>query len=642
MRDFASAHAAVPRRSRALVASSALSAAPVAPTRGAPFSAGSRRSINSSTKTRTRRSGRLAQLDPGFVDGVLGRGDDLPPDAVAQRERRRRAADAGAARRRRRPRAAQKRATRRSRRGSARSSASSPTATPTTRRRSVRGRDGRSCYAQEPDDPDVASLYALALLGTMSRSLIGYADAHEGHSQALAGSEIQAQVAEILEGVLRSHPEHPGALHYLLHNHDDPAHAQRALAAARTLARLAPESSHTRHMPAHIFLQLGPVAGRGRARIARRSRRRTPGSRANTSTPAMRNYHALSWLQYELLQLGTLSRGVGHHRRARAGRQSQRPAAAPERSVVDARALRDRDLELAADGRREQLRQRQRAVRDRDERRARRRRHRAERARGGLAERAQDPREGDLRPAIAHDGARGRGGHRARRRPRRRGRRRFCRRPREREAQLPPPLGSAGADQAGAGAARRSAGRSSAARARRFRFSNRRCAAIPIDRCRSSDSPAPPPRRETARTRARALPRAARRTSIRRTPICRCCEKHAPRSRTRSRRRPLAPFRPWIIAALAVIALRRRNAAVVSAKKRARCPGPVRERAAKRRQSQSSRGRSPRPSPVPRLVLPLRLVRRPRLRGRQAERDVLARVIAAADRDDDVLLAVGA
>ena len=54
-----------------------------------------------------------------------------------------------------------------------------------------------------------------------------------------------------------SHPEHPGALHYLLHNHDDPAHARRALPPARTLARLAPESSHARHMPAHIFLQLG-------------------------------------------------------------------------------------------------------------------------------------------------------------------------------------------------------------------------------------------------------------------------------------------------------------------------------------------------------------------------------------------------
>src|SRR5207244_2856218 len=82
-------------------------------------------------------------------------------------------------------------------------------------------------------------------------------DAHEGHSRALAGSETQTEVARILERVLRSHPDHPGALHYLLHDDDDPQHAAAALDAARRLARLAPESSHTRHMPAHIFLQLG-------------------------------------------------------------------------------------------------------------------------------------------------------------------------------------------------------------------------------------------------------------------------------------------------------------------------------------------------------------------------------------------------
>src|SRR4051794_8713590 len=48
-------------------------------------------------------------------------------------------------------------------------------------------------YRQLPEDPDVASFYALALLGTMSRGLIGAADAHEGHSRSLAGSDTQAQ-----------------------------------------------------------------------------------------------------------------------------------------------------------------------------------------------------------------------------------------------------------------------------------------------------------------------------------------------------------------------------------------------------------------------------------------------------------------
>src|SRR4029077_18268776 len=96
--------------------------------------------------------------------------------------------------------------------------------------------------AQNPEDPDVASLYALALLGTMSRSLIGTADAHEGHSQALAGSETQKRVEQILGRVLRAHPQHLGALHYLIHNDDDPAHARLALEAGGLLPRLPPRS----------------------------------------------------------------------------------------------------------------------------------------------------------------------------------------------------------------------------------------------------------------------------------------------------------------------------------------------------------------------------------------------------------------
>ena len=182
-------------------------------------------------------------------------------------------------------------------------------------------------HAREPDDPDVASLYALALLGTMSRSLIGYVDSHEGHSQALAGSAIQAQVAEILEGVLRSHPEHPGALHYLLHNQDDPAHAHRALAAARTLARLAPESSHTRHMPAHIFFQLGLWQDAARSDRAAFAASDAWVARKRLDA-AMRNYHALVVAAVRAAPAREVPRRVGHHRRARAGRRRAQRAAA--------------------------------------------------------------------------------------------------------------------------------------------------------------------------------------------------------------------------------------------------------------------------------------------------------------------------
>jgi tetratricopeptide (TPR) repeat protein len=158
-------------------------------------------------------------------------------------------------------------------------------------------------YETYPDDADVAAFYALALLGTMSRSLIGYEDSREGHVHGLAGSEVQTRVAAILTGVLKSHPDHLGALHYLLHAYDDPEHARFGLEAARSLEKLAPPSSHARHMPAHIFLQLGmwrEAAAADKAAFdasdAWIKRRNLPAT--------LRNYHALSWLQYELLQRG--------------------------------------------------------------------------------------------------------------------------------------------------------------------------------------------------------------------------------------------------------------------------------------------------------------------------------------------------
>ena len=156
---------------------------------------------------------------------------------------------------------------------------------------------------QDPENADVAALYALALLGTMSRSLIGYEDAREGHVHGLAGSPIQARVAAILARVLQSRPNHAGALHYLIHNDDDPEHAAQGLAAARSLAALAPDSSHARHMPAHIFLQLGmwrEAAASDRTAFDQS----TAWVERRHFGPAVRNYHALSWLEYELLQRG--------------------------------------------------------------------------------------------------------------------------------------------------------------------------------------------------------------------------------------------------------------------------------------------------------------------------------------------------
>src|SRR5262249_28743252 len=133
--------------------------------------------------------------------------------------------------------------------------------------------------------------------------LIGYVDTHEGHSASLAGSETQARVGEILRKVLRGHRDHPGALHYLLHNDDDPAHAREALDAARTLARLAPDPGVALPLPGQMLLQRG--VWREAAESDGAAFRAPDAWVARKLLPqTLRNYHALAWLQYELLQQG--------------------------------------------------------------------------------------------------------------------------------------------------------------------------------------------------------------------------------------------------------------------------------------------------------------------------------------------------
>ena len=158
--------------------------------------------------------------------------------------------------------------------------------------------------ASYPEDPEALLFHALALMGTAARSPALFAEEGDGsHQHTLVGSETQRTVAAILQKVLARNPDHPGALHYLIHDYDDPDHARRALPAARAYAKVAPRSSHALHMPAHIFLQLGmwdAAAASDEASFA--------ASEAWVERKGfpigMRDYHSLSWLLYESLQQG--------------------------------------------------------------------------------------------------------------------------------------------------------------------------------------------------------------------------------------------------------------------------------------------------------------------------------------------------
>jgi tetratricopeptide (TPR) repeat protein len=148
-------------------------------------------------------------------------------------------------------------------------------------------------HAAFPGDDEASAFYALALLSTIP-----------------AGERnlpVSLKAGEIALSILKHNPEHPGANHYALHAFDDGEHAARALAAAKTYARIAPASSHARHMPSHVFLPLGmwdeAVASDEAAyatSIAIAKRKGLPASQYD--------FHALSWLQYEYLQQGRFSK----------------------------------------------------------------------------------------------------------------------------------------------------------------------------------------------------------------------------------------------------------------------------------------------------------------------------------------------
>jgi tetratricopeptide (TPR) repeat protein len=144
-------------------------------------------------------------------------------------------------------------------------------------------------HAQLPQDDEAALFYALALLGTIP----------EGDRNP----EVSLKAGAIASAVLDRNPEHPGAAHYALHAYDDGEHAAMGLKAARIYARIAPASSHARHMPSHVFLTLGmwdeAAAADESAFAASVELAKRKGQSA-----AQYDFHSLSWLHYEYLQQG--------------------------------------------------------------------------------------------------------------------------------------------------------------------------------------------------------------------------------------------------------------------------------------------------------------------------------------------------
>lgn len=146
----------------------------------------------------------------------------------------------------------------------------------------------KKMYEKYPGDLEVASFYALSILGLTNgrRDFRNY-----------------MRAASVAEEVFAKNPQHPGAAHYLIHSYDDPIHAPLGLRAASVFAKTAPASSHAQHMISHIYIALGlwdqATSANENAWAVSTARVERKGL-----SDGQLDFHSFFWLHYSYLQQG--------------------------------------------------------------------------------------------------------------------------------------------------------------------------------------------------------------------------------------------------------------------------------------------------------------------------------------------------
>jgi tetratricopeptide (TPR) repeat protein len=134
---------------------------------------------------------------------------------------------------------------------------------------------------QYPHDLEAAAFYALALQATADPKDKSYAQ--------------QRKSSAIAEQIVATAPDHPGAVHYLIHAYDYPTLATRGLAAAQRYAQFAPSVPHALHMPSHIYVLLGMWPETIQSNLAAAAAEQQRGNPDD-------HLHALDYLIYAYLQ----------------------------------------------------------------------------------------------------------------------------------------------------------------------------------------------------------------------------------------------------------------------------------------------------------------------------------------------------
>ncbi|MFK7807248.1 MAG: tetratricopeptide repeat protein [Saprospiraceae bacterium] len=139
-----------------------------------------------------------------------------------------------------------------------------------------------------PNNHEVAAFYAISILGAT----------RNGRDDAMDG-----KTARVAQSIINENPNHPGALHYLIHSYDDPEHAHLASFAADSYAKVAPSAAHALHMPSHIYVALGKWDEVVTSNIASWNASVNRKNKMELETDAL-SFHALNWMQYAFLQRG--------------------------------------------------------------------------------------------------------------------------------------------------------------------------------------------------------------------------------------------------------------------------------------------------------------------------------------------------
>jgi tetratricopeptide (TPR) repeat protein len=161
-----------------------------------------------------------------------------------------------------------------------------------------------------PDDLDAATLYAESMMNLRPWQL---------WSADGAPAEGTLEILEVLEGVLRRDPNHPGANHYYIHAVEASKNPERALPSAYRLGNLMPGAGHMVHMPSHIFIRTGDheLSATVNITAAEVDRKYIERSGAKGIYPLMYYSHNLHFVSYARMMQGEYDQALDYAQRLR-------------------------------------------------------------------------------------------------------------------------------------------------------------------------------------------------------------------------------------------------------------------------------------------------------------------------------------